>query len=50
MKPLKKKNSQERLKFFNLGKKNRWKDILEKNISDEIEKEFNKEMIELGYL
>lgn len=46
----KKKNSQERLKFFNLGKKNRWKDILEKNISDEIEKEFNKEMIELGYL
>ena len=45
-----KKESNERLKFFNLGKENNWRNILSKNIIDEIEKEFKIEMKELGYL
>tara|TARA_Y100001970_G_scaffold113754_2_gene141853 strand:- start:6704 stop:7549 length:846 start_codon:yes stop_codon:yes gene_type:complete len=44
------KNSNERLKFFNLGKKNNWKNILSVNIVNEVEKEFNSEMKDLGYL
>jgi hypothetical protein len=45
-----KKESKERLKFFNLGKKNNWKNILSENIIRKIENEFKKEMLELGYL
>ena len=45
-----KKGSNERLKFFNLGKENNWRNILSKKIIDEIEKEFKIEMKELGYL
>ena len=45
-----KKGSNERLKFFNLGKENNWRNILSKNIIDKIEKEFKIEMKELGYL
>ena len=37
-------------KFFYLGPKNNWKKILDKNISDEICKEFEKEMRELEYI
>ena len=37
-------------KFFNLGPKNNWKNILDKNISEEINKRFELEMKELGYL
>ena len=37
-------------KFFNLGPKNNWKDLLPDQIRLEIEKKFRKEMIELGYL
>ncbi len=44
------KSSDKRLKFFNLGKKNNWKDLLNKNIISEIEKEFSSEMKDLGYL
>ena len=44
------KNSDVRLKFFHLGKKNILKDILNKNIVNKIEKEFSSEMKELGYL
>ena len=36
--------------FFNLGPKNNWKEILKKESIYKIEKEFNKEMKELGYL
>ena len=36
--------------FFNLGPKNDWKTNLEDNIRVKIEKAFQKEMIELGYL
>ena len=37
-------------KFFNLGPKNDWKKLLDKEIVNEIEKEFKFEMEELGYL
>ena len=37
-------------KFFNLGPKNVWENILDKKIKDEIEEKFSKEMKELGYL
>ena len=36
--------------FFNLGPKNDWKKILNKNISDEICRKFKIEMKELGYI
>ena len=37
-------------KFFYLGKKNDWKKLLDKKVSESLEKNFNKEMLELGYL
>ncbi len=43
-------NSGVRKKFFNLGPKNNWNKILDKKISDEIERKFQKEMIELDYI
>ena len=36
--------------FFNLGPKNNWQELLDKNISDKIERVYFKEMKELGYL
>ena len=36
--------------FFNLGPKNDWKKILDKNIIEEVNKKFELEMKELGYL
>tara|TARA_B100000683_G_C12277518_1_gene468486 strand:+ start:545 stop:646 length:102 start_codon:yes stop_codon:yes gene_type:complete len=33
-----------------LGPKNNWKDLLDKNVKDEIEISFKNEMQELGYL
>ena len=36
--------------FFNLGPENDWKKLLNKEIKDEIEILFEKEMIETGYL
>ena len=38
------------VKFFNLGPKNDWKKILNKEIAIKIEKLFEKEMRELNYL
>ena len=38
------------VKFFNLGPKNNWKNILSSQIIKKIENKFNKEMLELGYL
>ena len=38
------------ISFFNLGKKNNWKNLLETRISKIIEKEFEKEMEELNYI
>ena len=40
----------EKKTFFNLGPENNWKKILKQESIDKIEKEFNKEMKELGYL
>ena len=37
-------------KFFNLGPKNKWQDLLNKDIQIEIESLFGKEMREIGYL
>ena len=42
--------TQKQKKFFNLGKQNNWKKLLPDEIKKKIEKEFNKEMVELGYL
>ena len=40
----------EQKKFFNLGPKNNWQELLPNEIKEKIEKKFRKEMIELGYL
>ena len=40
----------EKNTFFNLGPENNWKKILKEESIDKIEKEFNEEMKELGYL
>ena len=37
-------------KFFNLGPKNDWKNILDKEISEKLENIFENEMKDLGYL
>ena len=37
-------------KFFNLGPKNNWKNLLETEISEKIEEEFEREMKELNYI
>jgi len=40
----------KKIKFFNLGKKNDWKTLLDKKLIKKIESCFKNEMIELGYL
>ena len=47
---IKDKGSGEVKRFFNLGPNNKWEKILDSEIKDEIEKKFNVEMKELGYL
>tara|TARA_B100002019_G_C21146238_1_gene535810 strand:+ start:69 stop:923 length:855 start_codon:yes stop_codon:yes gene_type:complete len=42
--------SGKKIDFFNLGPNNDWNKILNKEIREKIEKSFNKEMLELGYL
>ena len=37
-------------RFFNLGPQNNWEKLLPDEIRKKIEKEFHKEMVELGYL
>ena len=44
------KNKKLNKKFFNLGPKNNWQNILDKKILIEIERVFEAEMKELGYL
>ena len=44
------RNKKLNKKFFNLGPRNKWQNILDKEIQEEIEKVFNSEMKELGYL
>ena len=43
------KSSGKKIKFFNLGKKNDWKKLLDSKIEEQIRFKFNKEMKELGY-
>ena len=40
----------KKINFFNLGPKNDWKELLNEEIKKKIEINFEKEMIELGYL
>ena len=44
------KSTKNKVDFFHLGPKNKWKNTLDKKIVDIIERDFNKEMIEIGYL
>ncbi len=36
--------------FFHLGPENKWENILDKNVKENIEREFEEEMKDLGYL
>ena len=47
---IKDKSSGEVKSFFNLGPNNKWQNLLDLKIRDEIEAKFKKEMQELGYL
>ena len=40
----------EKVKFFHLGPKNNWKKNLDKHSISKIEKKFENEMKELGYI
>ena len=40
----------KKIKFFNLGKKNNWKKLLDKNLIKKIENHCKNEMNDLGYL
>lgn len=42
--------NQDKKQFFNLGSKNNWKKLLDKNTTNEIQEQFNNEMKELGYI
>ena len=44
------KDGKNKIKFFNLGKKNNWKNILNKEIVKKLETEFEEEMREPCYL
>jgi hypothetical protein len=37
-------------KFFNKGPNNKWKNLIEKEIINDVEKKFYNEMKELGYI
>jgi hypothetical protein len=60
MKKLEKKNgfreaifknkTDEKIPFFNLGPSNNWRNKLDPNLANKIEKAFSKEMKELGYI
>ena len=40
----------QKKKFFNLGPENNWEKLLDINLKKDIEKEFETEMRELGYI
>ena len=44
------KKTGKKIKFFNKGKKDEWKNILDYKIRMEIEKKFKNEMNELKYI
>ena len=43
-------SKKNKIRFFNKGPSNDWRKVLDKKIQDDIEKIFNKEMKELGYI
>ena len=47
---MKNKKTGDKIKFFYMGKKNKWENLLGKKIILEIEQKFSKEMKELNYL
>jgi hypothetical protein len=44
------KKNDKKVQFFNLGKKNNWNKILDKNMENKLRQAFIKEMRELGYI
>ena len=44
------KKTNKKIPFFNLGPSNNWRNKLDLNLANKIEKVFSKEMEELGYL
>jgi len=42
--------TKKKINFFNSGPSNDWKKILDENLKNDLEKEFGKEMKELGYI
>ena len=44
------KNTGGKQNFFNLGPKNKWQNLLEKKLVENIESEFSEEMKELDYI
>ena len=44
------KKFKKKVNFFNLGKKNNWKNLLDPEIEKKIREKFNEEMKELGYI
>ena len=44
------KKTNKKIPFFNLGPSNDWRNKLDTNLVNKIEKAFSKEMEELGYL
>ena len=44
------KKTKNKVNFFYMGSKNRWEELLNKEITQSIEKNFYKEMKEIGYL
>jgi hypothetical protein len=40
----------KKIRFFHLGNKNTWSNLLDKNVSQDIDDFFKKEMKTLGYL
>ena len=43
-------NTRKKIKFFNLGRENNWNTLLDKTLIKKIEAQFEKAMVELGYL
>ena len=46
----KSKKDKNKLKFFYLGKKNNWENLLDQNIEKSLRESFGKEMKELNYI
>ena len=44
-----KKDSEEKIKFFYLGKKNNWKNLLDDEIKNKMNKYYKEDLIKFGY-